>query len=233
MKQLLLFSPTSVVQPVAAFCREAPLLNKPHIWRWLAGVRRVCELIFPKQIPPPLRRVKLSHLLKLCPPPPSTLSPSAPQGWGLLWRTISHLLFFWCLSSVERKMRSKWQAVQLSFEPNRWWRLSDSSVTASFEVIGDNLYFESELDHCQKGRRLICKRFYISPCFLGFLLSLSPPTPPLDSCFYNPCSRLLVRLSLSSVWLVLGCSCYESQQQLIKARDNLCYWCIVAFLQSS
>jgi len=43
----------------------------------------------------------------------------------------------------------------------------------------------------------------------------------------------LVRLSLSSVWLVLGCSCYESQQQLIKARDNLCYWCIVAFLQSS
>lgn len=90
----------------------------------------------------------------------------------------------------EGKLRSAWQ---LSFEANRWWRLNDSSLTASFEVIGDNLYFESELDHCQKGRRLIWKRFYISPCFL-----CCPPSPPLsfcpsDPCFFNPCSRQLVR----------------------------------------
>jgi hypothetical protein len=54
--------------------------------------------------------------------------------------------------SSEETLRSKWQ---LPFEANRWRRLTDSSLAASFEVIGDNLYFESELDHCQKGRRLI------------------------------------------------------------------------------
>lgn len=91
------------------------------------------------------------------------------------------------------KLRSAWQPAQLSFEANRWWRLNDSSLTASFEVIGDNLYFESELDHCQKGRRLIWKRFYISPCFLCCSPSPLLSFCPSDPCFFNPCSRQLVK----------------------------------------
>lgn len=136
------------------------------------------------------------------------------------------------IRSREGKSRSAWRAVQLSFEANRWWRVNDNSLTASFEVIGDNLYLESELDHCQKGRRLIWKWFHMSPCFLHCpspLLSFLPSHP----CFFNPCSRQLVSPSLGPVCLVLGHGCYESQQQLIKASDNLCYWCIVAFQRSN
>ena len=112
---------------------------------------------------------ELSHLLEHLLLVPTSfltisfLSSKTPVGFSPEHNVPPSLVL---VQSSEGKLRSAWQAVQLSFEANRWWRLNDSSLTASFEVIGDNLYFESELDHCQKGRRLIWKRFYISPCFL-------------------------------------------------------------------
>lgn len=172
MNQLLPFSPSPL------FRRWLLLAGRLHFYTNLisgdAGQsERGRSANSALQSSPPA--VKLSHLWKVCPPLRASSAPAPPWlGFSLENNKPSSLLLV-PVQCGKRKMRSKWQAVQLSFEPNRWWRLSDSSVTASFEVIGDNLYFESELDHCQKGRRLICKRFYISPCFLGFL---RPPTPP-------------------------------------------------------